>query len=218
MTGRMSFVCARPVSGAECLIQAVIMHGSIGMLVLVIKPMKIWQNSFGHRTHGVANSCGSPRITADLRAEGLKCSKNRVARVMRDKKIVAKRRKRFKVTTDSKHEMPVAPNLVKQNFVAERPHTLWTSDITYIWTREGWLYLAVVLDVCTRKIVGWSASHRMTVAIIIDALSKALAKRAVKSKTILHSDRGRQYVSHELEPIYKKHDLVASHGIHGQLL
>lgn len=194
------------------------MHGSIGMLVLVIKPMKIWQNSFGHRTHGVANSCGSPRITADLRAEGLKCSKNRVARVMRDKKIVAKRRKRFKVTTDSKHEMPVAPNLVKQNFVAERPHTLWTSDITYIWTREGWLYLAVVLDVCTRKIVGWSASHRMTVAIIIDALSKALAKRAVKSKTILHSDRGRQYVSHELEPIYKKHDLVASHGIHGQLL
>jgi putative transposase len=78
---------------------------------------------------------GSPRITADLRAEGLKCSKNRVARVMRDKKIVAKRRKRFKVTTNSDHKMPVAPNLVKQNFVAERPAQLWTSDITYIWTK-----------------------------------------------------------------------------------
>jgi transposase InsO family protein len=158
---------------------------------------------------------GSPRITADLRAQGLRCSKNRVARVMRANNIAARMKRRFKVTTDSDHKLPVAPNLVKQNFVAERPGQLWTSDITYIWTKEGWLYLAVVLDVCTRKIVGWSANERMDVSIILDALAKALAKRPGSTETIFHSDRGRQYVSGKLATVFKSNNLVSSMGSTG---
>ena len=87
---------------------------------------------------------GSPRITEDLRAKGIKCSENRVARLMKSNGIVAKAAKKFKVTTNSKHKLPVAENLLKQDFETERPNTVWTSDITYIWTKEGWLYLAVI--------------------------------------------------------------------------
>ncbi len=97
---------------------------------------------------------GSPRITRELRAEGFTCGENRVARLMRKNDIKAKSKRRFIVTTDSKHKLPVAANLVNQNFTAEAPNKLWTSDITYIWTLQGWLYLAVVLDVFNRAIVG----------------------------------------------------------------
>ena len=158
---------------------------------------------------------GSPRITEDLRETGLMCSKNRVARVMRDKKIVAKVTRRFKATTNSDHKLPVAPNLVNQNFVAERPDQLWTSDITYIWTHEGWLYLAVVLDVCTRMIVGWSASNRMTTALIITALDQAVLRRRPAPGTIFHSDRGSQYASHELRKALEHHGIVPSMGSTG---
>lgn len=158
---------------------------------------------------------GSPRITKDLREGGLKCSKNRVAAIMRDKKIVAKTTRRFKVTTDSDHKLPVASNLVNQNFVAERPDQLWTSDITYIWTHEGWLYLAVVLDVCTRMIVGWSVSNRMTVELIINALEHAVLRRSPAPGSIFHSDRGSQYASHDLRKALKRHGIVPSMGSTG---
>jgi putative transposase len=158
---------------------------------------------------------GSPRITKDLREAGLKCSKNRVAAIMRDKKIVAKTTRRFKVTTNSDHKLPVAPNLVNQNFVAERPDQLWTSDITYIWTHEGWLYLAVVLDVCTRMIVGWSVSNRMTVELIINALEHAVLRRSPAPGSIFHSDRGSQYASHDLRKALKRHKIVPSMGSTG---
>lgn len=158
---------------------------------------------------------GSPRVTKDLRESGLKCGKNRVARVMREKKIKAKMKRRFKVTTDSDHKLPVAPNLVNQNFVAERPDQLWTSDITYIWTAEGWLYLAVVLDVCTRMIVGWSASNRMTATLIINALEHAVFRRRPARGTIFHSDRGSQYASHELAKALKPLGMIRSMGSTG---
>lgn len=158
---------------------------------------------------------GSPRITKDLREAGLKCSKNRVARVMRDKKIVAKTKRRFKVTTNSDHKLPVAPNLVNQKFVAERPDQLWTSDITYIWTAEGWLYLAVVLDVCTRMIVGWSASNRMTATLIVNALDHAVLRRRPARGTIFHSDRGSQYASLELRKALKPLGMIPSMGSTG---
>lgn len=158
---------------------------------------------------------GSPRITEDLREAGLKCGKNRVARVMRDKKIVAKTKRRFKVTTNSDHKLPVAPNLVNQNFVAERPNELWTSDVTYIWTREGWLYLAVVLDVCTRRIVGWSASNRQTTALIINALEHAVLRCVPKRGVVMHSDRGSQYASHEFRGVCEQHGFRQSMGSTG---
>jgi putative transposase len=158
---------------------------------------------------------GSPRITKDLREAGLKCGKNRVAAIMRDKKIVAKMKRKFKVTTDSDHKLPVAPNLVNQNFVAERPDQLWTSDITYIWTAEGWLYLAVVLDVCTRMIVGWSASNRMTANLIINALEHGVLRRKPGRGVIFHSDRGSQYASHELRKALKDRGMIPSMGSTG---
>ena len=98
---------------------------------------------------------GSPRITEDLQAKGTKCSKNRVARLMKVHGIIAKTKKKFKATTNSKHNLPVAENLLNQDFAAEKPNTVWVSDITYIWTLEGWLYLAVILDLYSRQVVGW---------------------------------------------------------------
>jgi transposase InsO family protein len=138
---------------------------------------------------------GSPRITEDLQAKGTTCSENRVARLMRANGIVAKTVKKFKATTNSKHDLPVAENLLKQNFVAEKPNTVWVSDITYIWTLEGWLYLAVILDLYSRQVVGWAMSDRLTSDFAIKALYQAIGRRNPISCCIFHSDRGVQYAS-----------------------
>jgi len=105
---------------------------------------------------------GSPRITARLRASGIRCGKNCVARPMRENGIMAKTRRRFKITTDSKHTLPIARNLLKQEFTADAPNKTWEGDITYIWTKQGWMYLAVVLDLFNREIAGWSMRKRIT--------------------------------------------------------
>lgn len=141
---------------------------------------------------------GSPRITAELRAQGIRSSENRVARIMRKYGIVAKTKRKFKVTTQSKHGKPVAENLVKQEFVAQRPNQLWTSDITYVWTKEGWLYLAVILDVFSRKIVGWSLNSRLTAELVLMAFKRALESRHLTPDMIFHSDRGSQYADDEV--------------------
>lgn len=138
---------------------------------------------------------GSPRITEDLQAKGTKCSENRVARLMRVNGIVAKAKKKFKATTNSKHDLPVAENLLKQNFVAEKPNTIWVSDITYIGTLEGWLYLAVIIDLYSRQVVGWAMSDRLTSDFVIKALYQAIGRRNLESCCIFHSDRGVQYAS-----------------------
>jgi len=138
---------------------------------------------------------GSPRITEDLQAKGTKCSKNRVARLMKSNGIVGKAKKKFKATTNSKHNLPVAENLLKQNFAAQKPNTVWISDITYIWTLEGWLYLAVILDLFSRQVVGWAMSDRMTSGFVVKALYQAIGRRRPPSGCILHSDRGVQYAS-----------------------
>lgn len=116
---------------------------------------------------------GSPRVTADIRAKGIRCGKNRVARIMRKNSIAARSRRRFKATTHSKHNLPVAENLLEQKFVAEGPNKVWVSDITYIQTLEGWLYVVVVLDVSSRRVVGWAMSDRLTAEFVIRALSKS---------------------------------------------
>jgi len=153
---------------------------------------------------------GSPRITKALNNDGLKVNKKRVARLMREQGWRAKASKRYKATTNSHHDLPVAPNLLKQNFTASAPNEKWASDITYIWTDEGWLYLAVILDLYSRKIIGWSQSNRMTRQLVIDALNMALWRRKMPEKVILHSDRGSQYCSADYQKLLKKYNLRCS--------
>jgi transposase InsO family protein len=136
---------------------------------------------------------GSPRITEALKKKSIACSENRVAKRMRINGIKAKTKKRFKVTTDSKHNHPVAENLLSQHFEAQRPNQVWVSDITYIWTHEGWLYLAVIVDLFSRQIVGWAMSNRLGQELVLDAFKQATWRRRPQSGVIFHSDQGVQY-------------------------
>ena len=138
---------------------------------------------------------GSPRITDALRQRGIRCNRKRVARLMRINGIVPKTKKKFKITTHSAHKRPLAANLIKRRFTASAPDKVWTSDITYIWTRQGWLYLSVFLDVCSRRIVGWSMKNRITDQLVIDAFKQALVHRKASPGLMVHSDRGSQYCS-----------------------
>lgn len=142
---------------------------------------------------------GSPRVTAELRAHGNRCGRHRVANLMRKHGIYAKTKRKFKVTTKANKEVPDARDLVKQHFVAEQPNQLWTSDITYLWTREGWAYLAVFLDVFSRRIVGWAMSARLTTELVTEAFKNALCQRHVARGLIVHTDRGSQYTSKEFQ-------------------
>lgn len=138
---------------------------------------------------------GSPRITAELRDRGVVCSENRVARLMRGAGIRAKTVKRFRVTTDSSHTYPVAPNLLDRQFTVERPNAVWASDITYIWTSQGFIYLSVVLDLCSRRVVGWAMSDRVDGQLTLAALHQALHRRRLVDQPLHHSDRGVQYAA-----------------------
>jgi transposase InsO family protein len=155
---------------------------------------------------------GAPRITEALHDEGMTCSENRVARRMRALGLEAIQAKKFTVTTDSTHAKPVAPDLIEQDFRAAAPNQKWTSDITYVWTAEGWLYLAVVMDLYSRAIVGWSMNRRMTQHLVCDALTMALFRRGFPKGTIIHSDRGSQYCSQRYRQLIRSHGLCGSMG------
>ena len=142
---------------------------------------------------------GSPRMVRELRSRGFPAGKQRVERLMREHGIRARHQRRYKATTDSKHALPVAPNLLDRNFAPQAPNQAWSSDITYVWTDEGWLYLAVVLDLFNREIVGWSIKSRMTADIVMDALTMAWFRRKPTPGLIHHSDRGSQYASHAFQ-------------------
>jgi transposase InsO family protein len=133
---------------------------------------------------------GSPRIYQEPKGRGIPVGKERVERLMRENGLRGRHKRRFKGTTDSKHSLPVAPNRLEQNFATERPDQVWTADITYLATGEGWLYLAVVLDLYTRQIVGWAMRERMTKELVIDALRMAWFRRRPAPGLIHHSDRG----------------------------
>jgi transposase InsO family protein len=150
------------------------------------------------------------RITAELREESFSCSKNRVARLMRKQGITAKTKKKFRVTTNSKHNLPVANNLVEMQFNPEKANNLWTSDITYIRTREGWLYLSVVLDLWSRSVISWRADRNMDENLVIKPLEKAIRDRHPGGELILHSDRGSQYASQRLRKILKENNITQS--------
>lgn len=153
---------------------------------------------------------GAKRITKRLRAEGTSVGRHRVARIMRSHGWRAKAAKKYKATTNSNHNLPVAPNLLQQNFTASRPNEKYVSDITYVWTEEGWLYVAVVMDLYSRMIVGWSMSERMTSKLVIDALRMALWRRKMPQGVIVHSDRGSQYCSYDYQALLAKHNLICS--------
>ena len=155
---------------------------------------------------------GSPRITDDLRDLEVPCSKNRVARRMQHMNLKAVQARKFKVTTDSNHHMPVAPDLIRQDFSAGAANQKWVSDITYIWTRQGWLYLAVVMDLYSRAIIGWSMNARMTQQLVCDALTMALFRRGFPRSVIVHSDRGSQYCSNRYQRLMAVHGLRCSMG------
>lgn len=143
---------------------------------------------------------GSPRIHAELRACGIRCSRKRVARLMRQQHLQGKCKWRRRVcTTESRHPLPVAANLLNQEFSAERPNAKWVADITYIPTREGWLYLAGILDVFSRRVVGWAMDATMTTELVERALLAAVRTRRPHPGLLHHSDRGSQYASHDYQ-------------------
>jgi transposase InsO family protein len=151
---------------------------------------------------------GSPRLCEALRAEGEVVCENTIAKLMRQGGIRAKTKKKFVPhTTDSTHDRPVAPNLLERRFEAQRPGQKWAADITFVPTEEGWLYLAGVLDLCSRKLVGWSMADHMETELVADALRMALARRRPEAGLLHHSDRGSQYASEDYQ------HLLASHGI-----
>jgi len=164
---------------------------------------------------GSKKTYGSPRVTVELRDNGLTCGHNRVARVMRSNGIAAKTKRKFKITTVSRHNQPVAQDLVNRRFEADKPNRLWSSDITYIWTKEGWLYLSVILDVCGRRIVGWSVSRRLTKELVIEAFRRAAMQRTPAPGMIFHSDQGSQYASGEFRKLLEQHGVRASMGSKG---
>jgi transposase InsO family protein len=139
---------------------------------------------------------GSPRVLATLRAEGKNVGKSRIERLMRDNNLQAMSKKRVRMsTTDSKHNLPVAPNVLDRNFAALAPNEKWLADITYIPTDEGWLFLAAILDLCTRKIVGWAMRDHMRTELPLAALMMAIQRQRPQPGLIHHSDRGSQYAS-----------------------
>jgi len=142
---------------------------------------------------------GAPRVHAELRAAGFSVSRKRVARLMGELGLESRRKRRFKATTDSKHSLPVAENVLDRGFEVEAPNVAWVTDITYVWTSEGWLYLAAIIDLFSRRVVGFAMSERIDRALVLDALRLAVGRRMPNAGLVHHSDRGSQYASNDYQ-------------------
>jgi len=156
---------------------------------------------------------GSPRVHAELRAQGKRHGENRIARIMRAEGIRAKVRRRYRVTTDSQHDHPVAPNVLDRHFAVDevgQPDQIWVGDITYLPTREGWLFLAVILDLASRRVIGWALRHVLEGALTRDALRMALTARRPGPGVLHHTDRGSQYAAGEYQALLRAHAMVCS--------
>jgi len=153
---------------------------------------------------------GSPRVFDALIKREEPCSRKRTARIMRENGIRARQKRKFKVTTDSKHSLPVAPNLVNRGFFVEAPNRVWVSDITYVWTMEGWLYLCIVLDLCSRMVVGWSMDTHMGADLVKSALLMGVLHRNPPQGLIFHSDRGVQYASEAFRDKLEDNKMIQS--------
>lgn len=159
---------------------------------------------------------GSPRMTAELKARGHECSENTVAKLMNAHGIKARAPRRFVRTTDSNHRLPVAANLLDRDFDPERPNQVWGADITYLPTRDGWLYLAVVEDLFSRMVVGWAMAESMESRLVVDALEMALARRRPGAGLLAHSDRGSQYASDHYQRVLAGEGITCSMSGVGQ--
>jgi len=154
---------------------------------------------------------GSPRIWNELNnVKRIRCSENRVARIMRESKIVAIQKRRFRVTTNSKHGYSVWPNILSRNFSVDKPNSVWVSDITYVWTHEGWLYVAAVLDLFSRRIVGLAMDRTIADTLTTQAMMQAVVRRNPPKGLICHTDRGSQYAGHAFKSILAQHEFVGS--------
>ena len=153
---------------------------------------------------------GSPRVLRALRKKGRRISKTRVERVMRRERIVGKKRKKFRITTDSKHADPIAPNVLNREFVAALVNTAWVTDVTYVWTLQGWLYLAAILDLCSRRVVGWATSANNDRQLALDALARAYKARQPAEGLLHHSDRGSVYASSDYRGALTNRGMIAS--------
>lgn len=159
----------------------------------------IFENSF--------ESYGSPRIKVELENRGYYVSRPRVARIMRANYLIARRRRKFRFTTDSNHKYPIASNILNQNFKVHRMNQVWVSDMTYIQTKEGWMYLTVIIDLFNRKVVGWAMSDNLSTGdTIIPAWNMAVKNNEITKELIFHSDRGTQYASYRFTNILKSHN------------
>jgi putative transposase len=153
---------------------------------------------------------GSPRVFRALRKRGKRIGKKRIERLMRQEGIAGKKRKKFCVTTDSRHADPIAPNIVQRHFDAPVPNAVWVTDVTYVWTHEGWLYLAAILDLCSRRVVGWATSANNDTELALDALKRAKGSRTPLLGLVHHSDRGSVYASEAYRDALKALGAVAS--------
>ncbi len=160
--------------------------------------------------HLSLGSYGRPRMTQELKEVGLHVGHRRIGRLMRDNGFRVVRTRKYKVTTDSNHRFNIAPNLLDRNFHADRPNQKWAGDISYIWTREGWLYLAVMIDLHSRRVIGWAVSNRLKRDLAIRALDMAIALRRPPPGCIHHTDRRSQYCSHDYQKRLRKYDLKVS--------
>jgi putative transposase len=159
---------------------------------------------------GSHGTYGSPRLTVELKGQNIVIGRRRVARLMRDNHLQGRRPRRWRRAANDDAGAMIAPNLLAQNFVATRPNEKWVSDISYIWTREGWLYLAAVVDLYARRVVGWATSDRLHTNLPLHALNRAVVMRRPPTGLILHSDRGCQYTSQAYQHALKTHGLLAS--------
>jgi len=153
---------------------------------------------------------GSPRVHASLAADGVRTSRKRVGRLMRENGLEGRRPRRFRCTTDSQHAHPIADNVLDRRFDVQAPDTAWVGDITYVWTAEGWLYLAVLMDLYSRRVVGWAMRDNLDRQLCLDALQMALEARRPARGLLHHTDRGSQYASHDYRELLEAHGIVCS--------
>ena len=153
---------------------------------------------------------GSPRVHADLKATGQRVGCKRVARLMRENHLVARARRRFRTTTDSKHNFPIAPNVLERDFTAHGPDRAWVTDITFVWTKQGWLYLAAILDLFSRRVVGWATSRNVDRHLALAALDMAFTHRRPGRGLVHHSDRGSTYAAADYRKALKTRDIKCS--------
>jgi transposase InsO family protein len=153
---------------------------------------------------------GSPKITQEFRDRGRRVGKNRVAKRMRKAGLRSKIRRKYRVTTDSKHQFTVSPNVLERNFTAQAPDKVWVSDITYLATRSGWLYLTVIIDLFSRMVVGWALSSSLSHEMVVVALKRAIRRRRPAKGLMFHSDRGVQYACNDFRKVLNKHEFIQS--------